>query len=88
MKKCDFGLHGCVTGLLAGMWELPSMLLEADVSENKYKGLICDMMQKLLEKSLDANSVQFVGEVCVFPKTYHLGFRIIQIYAIFDLHLR
>lgn len=69
------------------MWELPSMLLESDVSENKYKGLICDMMQKLLEKSLDANSVQFVGEVSVFPKMYHFGFIIIKIYSIFDLHL-
>lgn len=87
MKKYGFELHGCVVGLLAGMWELPSMLLESDVSENKYKGLICDMMQKLLEKSLDANSVQFVGEVGVFPKMYHFGFRIIKIYSIFDLHL-
>jgi len=68
------------------MWELPSMLLESDVSENKYKGLICDMMQKLLETSLDANSVQFVGEVGVFPKMYHFGFRIIKMYSIFDLH--
>lgn len=42
------------------------MLLEADISEKKYKALICDMMQKLLEKSLDANSVKFVGEVGVF----------------------
>lgn len=61
-------------GLLAGMWELPSMLLEADVSESKYKGLICDMMQKLLETSLDTHSVQFVGEVGVFPNHMFLGF--------------
>lgn len=63
------------------------MLLESDVSENKYKGLICDRMQKLLEKSLDANTVQSVGEVGVFPKKYNFGFRIIQIYSIFDLHV-
>lgn len=61
-------------GLLAGMWELPSMLLEADVSESKYKGLICDMMQKLLETSLDTHLVQFVGEVGVFPNHMFFGF--------------
>ncbi|KAK2898412.1 hypothetical protein Q8A67_009830 [Cirrhinus molitorella] len=68
-------------GLLAGMWELPSMLLEADISVNKYKGLICDMMQKLLEKSLDANSVQFVGEVV------HIFSHIHQTYIVFSVHV-
>uniref|UniRef100_A0A672L2W4 Adenine DNA glycosylase n=1 Tax=Sinocyclocheilus grahami TaxID=75366 RepID=A0A672L2W4_SINGR len=68
-------------GLLAGMWELPSMLLEADTSENKYKGLICDMMQKLQEKSLDANSVQFVGEVV------HIFSHIHQTYIVFSVHV-
>lgn len=33
-RKYDFGLHGCFAGHLAGMWELPSMLLEADFFEN------------------------------------------------------
>ncbi|RXN34560.1 adenine DNA glycosylase-like protein [Labeo rohita] len=65
-------------GLLAGMWELPSMLLEADISEKKYKALICDMMQKLLEKSLDANSVKFVGEVV------HIFSHIHQTYIVFS----
>ncbi|XP_073675360.1 A/G-specific adenine DNA glycosylase [Garra rufa] len=68
-------------GLLAGMWELPSMLLEADVSENKYKDLICDMMQKLLEKTLDANSVQFVGEVV------HIFSHIHQTYIVFSVRV-
>ncbi|XP_043103839.1 adenine DNA glycosylase isoform X2 [Puntigrus tetrazona] len=68
-------------GLLAGMWELPSMLLESDISKNKYKGLICDMIQKLLEKSLDANSVQFVGEVV------HIFSHIHQTYIVFSVRV-
>uniref|UniRef100_A0A673J152 Adenine DNA glycosylase n=1 Tax=Sinocyclocheilus rhinocerous TaxID=307959 RepID=A0A673J152_9TELE len=67
-------------GLLAGMWELPSMLLEADVSENKYKDMICDMMQKLLETSIDARAVQFVGEVV------HIFSHIHQTYMVFSVH--
>lgn len=78
-----FGLPACcwtLAGLLAGMWELPSMLLEADVPKSKYKGLICDLLQKLLETSLDTHSVQFVGEVGVFPPSYVLSFKLIKIY--------
>lgn len=68
-------------GLLAGMWELPSMLLEADISESKYKGLICDMMEKLLETSLDTHSVQFVGEVV------HIFSHIHQTYIVFSVRV-
>lgn len=55
------------------------MLLEADVPKSKYKELICDMLQKPLETSLDTHSVQFVGEVGVFPPSYMLSFKRIKI---------
>ncbi|XP_051964902.1 adenine DNA glycosylase isoform X2 [Xyrauchen texanus] len=66
-------------GLLAGMWELPSMLLEAGVSENKHKSLLCSMMQKLLGTSLDTDSLQFVGEVV------HIFSHIHQTYIVFSV---
>lgn len=56
-------------GLLAGMWELPSMVLESDLSENKHGDLLCTMMQRFLDTSLGTDSFQFVGEVSI------LGFR-------------
>lgn len=68
-------------GLLAGMWELPSVLLQADISENKYKELICDMMQKWLQTPLDTHSVQFVGEVV------HIFSHIHQTYIVFSVHV-
>uniref|UniRef100_A0A671R0C3 Adenine DNA glycosylase n=1 Tax=Sinocyclocheilus anshuiensis TaxID=1608454 RepID=A0A671R0C3_9TELE len=66
-------------GLLAGMWELPSMLLEADVSENKYNGLICDMMQKLLETAIDA----LFHILC---QVVHIFSHIHQTYIVFSVH--
>ncbi|XP_051950263.1 adenine DNA glycosylase-like [Xyrauchen texanus] len=65
-------------GLLAGMWELPSFILEAGVSENKHKGLLCSMMQKLLGTSLDTDLLQFVGEVV------HIFSHIHQTYIVFS----
>lgn len=66
-------------GLLAGMWELPSVVLESDLSENKHRGLLCTMMQRFLETSLDTDSFQFVGEVV------HIFSHIHQTYIVFSV---
>lgn len=66
-------------GLLAGMWELPSMILEAELSENKHRGLLCTMVQRFLETSLERDSFQFVGEVV------HIFSHIHQTYIVFSV---
>ncbi|KAA0714274.1 Adenine DNA glycosylase [Triplophysa tibetana] len=66
-------------GLLAGMWELPSMVLESDLSENKHGDLLCTMMQRFLETSLGTDSFQFVGEVV------HIFSHIHQTYIVFSV---
>ncbi|XP_034162241.2 adenine DNA glycosylase isoform X2 [Pangasianodon hypophthalmus] len=48
-------------GLLAGMWELPSMLLEEGVSEKKHRDLLKAEVQRIVGTATE--SFQYVGEV-------------------------
>ena len=52
-------------GLLAGMWEFPSLLLDGGKnSQMKQKGALCAEMGRLLGIHLNKENLQYVGEVC------------------------
>ncbi|KAL1023128.1 hypothetical protein UPYG_G00036740 [Umbra pygmaea] len=50
-------------GLLAGMWEFPSLLLEGEESDVKQKGALCAEVGRKLGIRLDKGLLQYVGEV-------------------------
>ncbi|XP_062854791.1 uncharacterized protein LOC134317972 [Trichomycterus rosablanca] len=66
------------TGLLAGMWELPSVLLEEGVSEKKHRDLLNTEMKRILGRSPPAESFQYVGEVV------HIFSHIHQTYVVYS----
>uniref|UniRef100_UPI00398F1428 adenine DNA glycosylase-like isoform X2 n=1 Tax=Pristiophorus japonicus TaxID=55135 RepID=UPI00398F1428 len=63
-------------GLLAGMWEFPSILLEAELTEKKQKHLIFDRLTELMGSSVTEANLQRMGEVVhIFShihQTYHV----------------
>ncbi|XP_067893145.1 adenine DNA glycosylase isoform X3 [Heterodontus francisci] len=63
-------------GLLAGMWEFPSILLEAELTEKKQKHIILDRLTELLGSSVTEANLQHMGEVVhIFShihQTYHV----------------
>lgn len=63
-------------GLLAGMWELPSMLLEADVPEKKHGDLLSTEVQRIVGTVTE--SLQYVGEVV------HIFSHIHQTYVVYS----
>ncbi|KAI4872322.1 hypothetical protein NFI96_027750 [Prochilodus magdalenae] len=65
-------------GLLAGMWELPSMLLEEGVSEKKHRCLISAEVKRILGISPDEESFQYAGEVV------HIFSHIHQTYVVYS----
>ncbi|KAG9270115.1 adenine DNA glycosylase isoform X1 [Astyanax mexicanus] len=65
-------------GLLAGMWELPSMLLEEGISEKKHRGLLSAEVQRVLGTSPDEESFQYLGEVV------HIFSHIHQTYVVYS----
>ncbi|XP_019752255.1 adenine DNA glycosylase [Hippocampus comes] len=69
-------------GLLAGLWEFPSLLLEEEErSEKKHKTALCTHLGKHLRAPLIDCSLQYVGEVL------HIFSHIHQIYMVYALHL-
>ncbi|XP_044056352.1 adenine DNA glycosylase [Siniperca chuatsi] len=50
-------------GLLAGLWEFPSLLLEEKSSEMKQKQVLCAEISRILGTHLTENLLQYVGEV-------------------------
>ncbi|MCI4380509.1 hypothetical protein PGIGA_G00240750 [Pangasianodon gigas] len=63
-------------GLLAGMWELPSMLLEEGVSEKKHRDLLKAEVQRIVGTATE--SFQYVGEVV------HIFSHIHQTYVVYS----
>ncbi|XP_029285041.1 adenine DNA glycosylase [Cottoperca gobio] len=50
-------------GLLAGLWEFPSLLLEEKSSEMKQKRALCAQISEILGTHLTESLLQYVGEV-------------------------
>ncbi|KAL7828997.1 hypothetical protein SRHO_G00326310 [Serrasalmus rhombeus] len=69
-------------GLLAGMWELPSMLLEEGISERKHRSLLSAEVQRILGTSADEESFQYLGEVV------HIFSHIHQTYVVYSASVR
>ncbi|XP_038650088.1 adenine DNA glycosylase isoform X2 [Scyliorhinus canicula] len=63
-------------GLLAGMWEFPSILMEAELTETKQKHIILDRLAELMGSSVTEANLQHLGEVVhIFShihQTYHV----------------
>ncbi|XP_021459022.2 adenine DNA glycosylase [Oncorhynchus mykiss] len=68
-------------GLLAGMWEFPSLLLEGENSEMKQRGALCAGVGRMLGVRLDNGLLQYVGEVV------HIFSHIHQTYVVYSLCL-
>lgn len=67
------------TGLLAGMWEFPSMLLEKDCAEKERADIVCSRLQAFTNREMSGKEPQFVGEVV------HIFSHIHQTYLVFFL---
>lgn len=64
-------LFVCVcSGLLAGLWEFPSLILEEKNSEIKQKRSLRDEVSRVLGTHLTENLLQYVGEVRFTFSTY------------------
>ncbi|XP_035377938.1 adenine DNA glycosylase isoform X2 [Electrophorus electricus] len=66
------------TGLLAGMWELPSILLEEDIPGKKHRALLSAEVQRIVGTSPDEDSFQYLGEVV------HIFSHIHQTYVVYS----
>ncbi|KAM6963255.1 adenine DNA glycosylase [Aplochiton taeniatus] len=69
-------------GLLAGMWEFPSLLLETESSEKKQKGALCAEVGSMLGLELSTASIQHVGDVV------HIFSHIHQTYVVYSICLK
>ncbi|XP_076009282.1 adenine DNA glycosylase [Genypterus blacodes] len=69
-------------GLLAGMWEFPSLLLESESTEMKQKGALCAELGRILGVRLTESTIQFVGEVV------HIFSHIHQTYVVYSVCLK
>nr|XP_057929766.1 adenine DNA glycosylase isoform X2 [Doryrhamphus excisus] len=69
-------------GLLAGLWEFPSRLLEEDMLEKEHKGVLCADLSSLLGVQVIDSSLQYVGDVV------HVFSHIHQTYVVYTLCLR
>ncbi|XP_041064345.1 adenine DNA glycosylase isoform X1 [Carcharodon carcharias] len=65
-------------GLLAGMWEFPSILLEAELTEKKQKHIILDRLTELLGRSVMEANLRHLGEVV------HIFSHIHQTYQVYS----
>ena len=50
-------------GLLAGLWEFPSLLLEEESSELKHKRALCAVISRMLGTSVTGTLLQHIGDV-------------------------
>nr|WHS04685.1 ELOVL fatty acid elongase 8b [Eleutheronema rhadinum] len=69
-------------GLLAGLWEFPSLLLEEENTEMKQKRALCAEISRILGTHLTENLFQFVGEVV------HIFSHINQTYVVHRVRLK
>uniref|UniRef100_A0A7N8X1J8 Adenine DNA glycosylase n=1 Tax=Mastacembelus armatus TaxID=205130 RepID=A0A7N8X1J8_9TELE len=69
-------------GLLAGLWEFPSLLLEAENSEVKQKRALCAELNGILGTCLTESVFQYVGEVV------HIFSHIHQTYVVYSMILK
>ncbi|XP_072430489.1 adenine DNA glycosylase-like isoform X2 [Chiloscyllium punctatum] len=65
-------------GLLAGMWEFPSILLESVMTEKEQKCKILDRLTELLGSSVTEKNFQYLGEVV------HIFSHIHQTYVVYS----
>lgn len=59
-----------LTGLLAGLWEFPSLQQEEKNSEIKEKKLLCAEINRILGSHLTDSLLQSVGEVSLKSTTH------------------
>uniref|UniRef100_A0A673AD31 Adenine DNA glycosylase n=1 Tax=Sphaeramia orbicularis TaxID=375764 RepID=A0A673AD31_9TELE len=69
-------------GLLAGLWEFPSLLLDGENSETKQKKLLCAEISRILGTRLTESLFQSVGEVV------HIFTHIHQTYIVYSVCLK
>ncbi|XP_022066136.2 adenine DNA glycosylase isoform X2 [Acanthochromis polyacanthus] len=69
-------------GLLAGLWEFPSLLLEEENSEMKHKRVLCGEVSRKLGTNVTESLLQYVGEVV------HIFSHIHQTYVVYSLRLK
>lgn len=69
-------------GLLAGLWEFPSLLLEGENSEMKQKKALCAEIRRILGTHLTESLIQYVGEVV------HIFSHIHQTYVVHSVCLK
>ncbi|XP_066454077.1 adenine DNA glycosylase isoform X2 [Eleutherodactylus coqui] len=67
-------------GLLAGMWEFPSMLLEKACTMKEREDILCGRLQEVSGCEVSVKDLQFVGEVI------HIFSHINQTYLVYFLH--
>ncbi|NXS97555.1 MUTYH glycosylase, partial [Jacana jacana] len=84
------GCHGALeylivqrpsSGLLAGLWEFPSLLLAQDLQEEKQREVLADHLRAWTGWPVAAGGLQFIGEVV------HIFSHIHQTYVVYSLHL-
>ncbi|RMC08607.1 hypothetical protein DUI87_14855 [Hirundo rustica rustica] len=68
-------------GLLAGLWEFPSVPLAQDLQEEKEREELADHLQAWMGQPVAAKGLQFIGEVI------HIFSHIHQTYVVYSLHL-
>ncbi|OWK64434.1 A/G-specific adenine DNA glycosylase [Lonchura striata] len=69
------------SGLLAGLWEFPSLPLAQDLKEEKEREELADHLQAWMGQPVAAKGLQFIGEVI------HIFSHIHQTYVVYSLHL-
>ncbi|NWH72972.1 MUTYH glycosylase, partial [Piaya cayana] len=84
------GCHGALeyllvqrpsSGLLAGLWEFPSVPLAQDLQEEKQRELLADHLQAWLGQPVPAERLRLIGEVV------HIFSHIHQTYVVYSLPL-
>uniref|UniRef100_A0A8C6MBD3 Adenine DNA glycosylase n=1 Tax=Nothobranchius furzeri TaxID=105023 RepID=A0A8C6MBD3_NOTFU len=69
-------------GLLAGLWEFPSLLLQEENSVEEQKKLLCNEISTTLRTCLSETLIRYVGEVV------HIFSHIHQTYVVYSLCLK
>ncbi|NXN28859.1 MUTYH glycosylase, partial [Nycticryphes semicollaris] len=69
------------SGLLAGLWEFPSLLLAQDLQEEKQREVLADHLRAWTGWPVVAGGLRFIGEVV------HIFSHIHQTYVVYSLHL-
>uniref|UniRef100_A0A8C9EUW7 Adenine DNA glycosylase n=1 Tax=Pavo cristatus TaxID=9049 RepID=A0A8C9EUW7_PAVCR len=62
-----------LTGLLAGLWEFPSLPLAPGLQEEQQKEVLADHLRAWTRQPVQTQSLCFVGEVSVGPSTVRHG---------------